>query len=173
MSLNPITQLEKLINEHGSATILRDHVALLRDKFAFLEKENSTLAMEIEASKKKNAALKAKIAVLDKDVASLRKENEALRKEKQTQKQHGVAGHAPQKVLHGPRLNDPQVRLLMSLFAKDGQTIQELMAAAGLHEQKALYYLGELEQECMVIEDGMFWYLDHEGRGYLIENELA
>lgn len=33
-----LDQLEKLINEHGSAPILRDHVALLKEQVLLLEK---------------------------------------------------------------------------------------------------------------------------------------
>jgi protein-arginine kinase activator protein McsA len=50
MSLNPITalseQLQKLINEHGSAAILRDHLALFKDQVLLLEKENTRLITE-------------------------------------------------------------------------------------------------------------------------------
>lgn len=50
MSLNPITalseQLQKLINEHGSAAILRDHLALFKDQVLLLEKENLRLSNE-------------------------------------------------------------------------------------------------------------------------------
>lgn len=69
MSLNPITalseQLQKLINEHGSASILRDHLALFKDQVVLLEKEN--------------AALTEKIKVLQSEKEQLTKDNEELR----------------------------------------------------------------------------------------------
>ena len=50
MNLNPITalseQLEKLINEHGSAAILRDHLAMFKDQVMILEKKAAMLETE-------------------------------------------------------------------------------------------------------------------------------
>src|SRR5262245_30180236 len=43
MSLNPLTLLEKAINEHGSATILKERLELAADKFKQLEEENKKL----------------------------------------------------------------------------------------------------------------------------------
>jgi hypothetical protein len=47
--------LEKLINEHGSAAILREHLALVKAEQAALERKNSNLCTE-------NASLKAVVA---------------------------------------------------------------------------------------------------------------
>ena len=42
---------EKLINEHGSAVILKERIALANDKYAILEKEASVLKSENERLK--------------------------------------------------------------------------------------------------------------------------
>ena len=44
--MNPLSVIEKWIMEHGSASILRDHVALLKEKMADLETENRALKAE-------------------------------------------------------------------------------------------------------------------------------
>ena len=43
MSMNPLTLLEKAINEHGSAAILKERLALAADKFKQLEDDNRKL----------------------------------------------------------------------------------------------------------------------------------
>lgn len=43
---------EKLINEHGSAAILKERIALANDKYSFLEEKNTLLKRENEAIKK-------------------------------------------------------------------------------------------------------------------------
>ncbi len=57
MSLNPLTLLEKAINEHGSSVILKERLGLAADQFKQLEKENGEL-------KKENDDLRAKLAEL-------------------------------------------------------------------------------------------------------------
>jgi hypothetical protein len=42
-----VTAIDKLITEHGSASILRDHLALLRDQAKVLEKENTDLKKRV------------------------------------------------------------------------------------------------------------------------------
>jgi NADPH-dependent ferric siderophore reductase len=59
--MDPLTLLEKLINEHASAAALRDHLAFLRDKFAHVTQENSVL-------QKENAELKDLSARLQKEL---------------------------------------------------------------------------------------------------------
>jgi regulator of replication initiation timing len=57
--MNLFETLEKLISEHASAAVLRDHVALLKDQMAILDKENSALKQENLSLKKENSKLKA------------------------------------------------------------------------------------------------------------------
>jgi uncharacterized protein with PIN domain len=62
MNLNPITalseQLQKLITEHGSSTILRDHLALFKDQVVLLEKKSALLETENTMLKAENEKLK-------------------------------------------------------------------------------------------------------------------
>ncbi len=50
--MNIFTAIEKLITEHGSASILRDHINLLKEKFSLLEKENKELESKLEDATK-------------------------------------------------------------------------------------------------------------------------
>ncbi len=57
MSLNPISLIEKAINEHGSAAILKERLSLAADQFKQLEEENRKL-------KSVNAALEGRVSEL-------------------------------------------------------------------------------------------------------------
>lgn len=66
--------IEKIINEHGSATILRERISLAEDKYsalerkaAELEKENKTLKSEVEKSSKEIKRLNEIINSTQKD----------------------------------------------------------------------------------------------------------
>lgn len=76
MGLNPITalseQLQKLINEHGSAAILRDHLALFKDQVALLEKKATALESEHIVLKGENQKLKLDLEISQKDNEELR-----------------------------------------------------------------------------------------------------
>ena len=49
---------EKLINEHGSSTILKERIALANDKHVALEKENATLKSDNVVLRSENEALR-------------------------------------------------------------------------------------------------------------------
>ena len=57
--------LEKLINEHGSAVILKERIALANDKHAALESENKTLRTGNEALRLDNGKLKEQVRNLE------------------------------------------------------------------------------------------------------------
>lgn len=57
--MNPLNIIEKWINEHGSAAILRDHVALLKEQIAASDRKQSVLETENATLKKTNAELKS------------------------------------------------------------------------------------------------------------------
>jgi hypothetical protein len=46
--------LEKLINEHGSAVILKERISLANDKYAMLEEKNSMLEKKVEILESEN-----------------------------------------------------------------------------------------------------------------------
>jgi cell division protein FtsB len=60
-----LNDIEKFINEHGSASILRDNIAFVRDQFAALERENAILKQKIVDLTAENEVLKTKIQNLE------------------------------------------------------------------------------------------------------------
>jgi FtsZ-binding cell division protein ZapB len=64
-----LDSIEKLINEHGSATILRERIALANDQYAALEKKVIGLQSENERLKSDNSKLQEKIRDLEKRIS--------------------------------------------------------------------------------------------------------
>jgi len=48
-----VDAISKLITEHGSAEILRTHLALIRDQASVIEKENADLKKQLEQAEEK------------------------------------------------------------------------------------------------------------------------
>lgn len=57
--------LEKLINEHGSAVILKERIALANDKYSALEAQVKSLRSENETLCLDNSKLREKVRVLE------------------------------------------------------------------------------------------------------------
>lgn len=69
--MNPLELVEKLINEHGSATILRERLGLLREQCAAqqrlcadLQAENRELKATLDQSQRRAAALEQELQAL-------------------------------------------------------------------------------------------------------------
>lgn len=59
--MNPLDVVEKFINEHASAAVLRDHVALLKSQLSKLQTEVSVLKSENLDLQMKNKTLQAQV----------------------------------------------------------------------------------------------------------------
>jgi len=67
-----LDQIEKLINEHGSAAILRDHLALFKDQVLSTEAKITDLTNKVQMLDQEKAVLNAKVSQLTKDNEELR-----------------------------------------------------------------------------------------------------
>ncbi len=76
MTINPITALleplEKLIVEHGSATIQEKHIALLKDQLLILKEKLSILATDKDKTDRENEQLKSENQTLNIEIKKLR-----------------------------------------------------------------------------------------------------
>ena len=70
-----LDHFEKLINEHGSAAILREHLALVKTEQLTLERKNSDLQTENEKLRSENAELHKDIGVLKNQIGTLQSGN--------------------------------------------------------------------------------------------------
>jgi regulator of replication initiation timing len=84
-----IDDIEKLIKEHGSASILRDHVALLRERFAMLEQDNAALKEKLAIFTSEKEALNAEIQKLKTVIREQNKDGEKISKQPETNIFHG------------------------------------------------------------------------------------
>ena len=150
--MNLLSALDKLIKEHGSASILKDHLALFKDQVVLLENQNSSLMKE-------NASLKEQINKLC--------ENEKLLKSK-------IEEYDSQ--LHGTScgINDEEIEL-MKLISSGLHTIEDLTKSANIGREVIRYHLAELVEKNHLVKSsvpmvGQWWELEQPGRRYLIEN---
>jgi hypothetical protein len=60
-----LDELEKLINEHGSAAILKERIALANDKYAALEEKIGALRAENDILRSENGKLVAQVHELE------------------------------------------------------------------------------------------------------------
>lgn len=146
--------LEKLINEHGSATILKERIALANDKYSALERE-------LSASKSREAELAA-------ENQSLKLDNEKLRQEIQRRNDE-----SEKEKSHKKPLDDPKVKILKYLSENDASSTGEIADGLNIKLQLVKYHLEELYHSNMVDQEhnplgGNWWSLKQPGRKYLI-----
>jgi vacuolar-type H+-ATPase subunit E/Vma4 len=153
MTLNPITalseQLQKLINEHGSADILRDHLALFKDQVMLMEKKYIDLEMKLVLSENEKSVLRSKIQELETKIQQFAKDNDELRGKVQNYEQsnHNLSFHEiEQKITlylkNNPKssikqisastgVNIPKVRELLELYRCSGGASSTLESPDG------------------------------------------
>jgi uncharacterized protein with PIN domain len=61
MSLNPLTLINQVIEEHGSSTIQAKHLAMLKDEITILQRKATELAAKVEELETENGQLRAKL----------------------------------------------------------------------------------------------------------------
>lgn len=165
MTLNPITalseQLQKLINERGSAAILRDHLALFKDQVVILEKKATLLESENAILKTENAELKAKTEQLTKD-------NDELKKKIQIY----------DNPAHDNLPDDVQVEILKLLYNRPNLRPEDIQQSLKADLEAIKFHLTELKKLKMVQTDAFgdyptyqVWLLAQEGRRYVIEHK--
>ena len=141
--------LEKLINEHGSAVILKERIALANDKYAALETENKILRAEKDA-------LRLNLEKAETELQNLKKLTDKS---------------------HSERLEEIKENLLELLGKHPDVTDEQLSKGMGINIQLVKFHLTELEKKKFVhgsysVMDETEWSLAHEGRGYLVRHGL-
>jgi len=61
MSLNPLTLINEVIEEHGSSTIQGKHLAMLRDEIAILQGKATEFATQAEKLEAENQQLRSQL----------------------------------------------------------------------------------------------------------------
>lgn len=149
--------IEKLINEHGSATILRERIALANDKYAQLESA-------LKDSEARCAELGSRTARLETELQELRARNGQMERDSQSRASQG--------------LDDIAEGYLLYLTEHDGLSTEEIAGAKDVGRALAEFHLEELKSKKLVSDRytmGSYhgepgrreWCLNRDGRAYL------
>jgi len=101
MTLNPIAAIEKLINEHGSAAILRERLSLASDQYSALEGKVTELQTKTEQLEAQNEELRCRV---EQNVA----ENQRLRNQ------------LNENTAHGSKLSPDELNVLQAVAREPG-----------------------------------------------------
>ena len=93
INLNPLSLVDRLIREHGSASILRDHLGLLREQISILQTKNTELETQNGQLQDALADHKREIDVLTEQVNQVRSNTADRRSEEEEKMLVHVATH--------------------------------------------------------------------------------
>lgn len=153
-----LDSIERLINEHGSATILRERIALANDKYAELERRADRLKAQNEVLQRQLDAARLEVRRLADELARLSKDAQ------------------PQPV--AAALDPAREKILLLLTELDGLSDGDIGQRLGIGAQAARFHLEELRSahmvRCTLVVGQPFrpWHLSHEGRRYLMSRGL-
>jgi septal ring factor EnvC (AmiA/AmiB activator) len=149
--------LEKLINEHGSAAILKERIALANDKYAALERKLSDAELKVKQLESEKQSLELDSYKLKEKLRDL---------EQQLEKSQGG------------RLEEIREKILTTLSARQESTALHIASLLGIGEQLATFHLEELGKVRFVSAARFYngqptiWKLAQDGRGYLVSHGL-
>lgn len=165
-----LNNIEKLINEHGSSAILREHLSLFKSQVIALEKENASLKPE-------NGILKDKVKTLDSQLENTTKEIE---------RQHQII-----KALQdtqGIKKYDEVTEQILKLFFDTGRelSINDFALAMSLNINIIQYHFDILLQNDLITQTRVgfesswtgesspcMYDLTPSGRKYIVENKIT
>ena len=158
MAIPLIGEIEKLIDEHGSAVILKERIGLLKEQYAVLEQRlSASEAARIELLSAKQAA--------DLDLYKLKDRVTELEKQLSERK--------------GQRLDSVRERILCALAVFNSHISTAIVAELALiGDQLAMFHLTDMEKSRLVhgsyTVDGRppIWAIAQGGRGYLVQHGL-
>ena len=153
--------IERLITEHGSASILKERLLLIADKYAALEKSLIHAQSETKDILSQKQTLELENIKLKEELRGL---NEKLSES------------------HGQRLEEIKEKILVLLSAQDETTEPSIAQNIGVSAQLAKFHLEELKASKLInamVTMSAFgsappatWYIQQEGRKYLVTHGL-
>ena len=150
--------IEKIINEHGSAVILKERIALAEDKYA-------ALGQKLALSETRVAVLEGEKKALQFEIVNFRQEiqrrDDVIQKEKS----------------HGNSLQKIEEKLLSLLCENECVPTSQIARSLDKHLQLITLHLTNLAKTRFVVAsynavEETEWAIDHEGRAYLVQNGL-
>ena len=151
-----LDQIEKLINEHGSAVILKERIELAKDEQAALERKNDDLADEV-------TRLRGHIKLLEADKEKLEKQLGALN-----------------RIADKPRadLHEIEISMVKILAQQGNLAAGQIARALGIHHVKAEHYLQRLKDAGYVdvsyfVGSPAEYSLGQKGNEYAVVNGIV
>lgn len=146
---------EKLINEHGSAAILKERIALANDKYAALEQKLSASEPRAKELESENQGLRHDLEVAQVQIQNLENIEQS----------------------HGPRLEEIREKLLLLLTEHSDITASQIAGTAAIHPQLIKFHLTDMEAKGLVhgsyfVGGDTEWSTSQDGLGYLVRHGL-
>ena len=147
---------EKIINEHGSAVILKERIALANDKYAALEEKLSASELRAKNLESNNQALRSDLQEAKIEIQNLKKFTEKS---------------------HGDHLDEVKEKILVLLASQDSFE-NNIAQSLGISSQVAQFHLQDLSEmefiyRSLSMTGQQFpWQLAQEGRRYLSKHGL-
>ncbi len=148
--------IEKLINEHGSAAILKERIELANDKYAALEQQLSTSVLRANELEDENQRLRIDLEKLQEKVLSLEKNIVES---------------------HGRRLEKIREECLQFLVANSHISSSQIAREIGKSSEFVTFHLIEMQNANLVLASYYIggdteWSLSQSGRAYLASHGL-
>ena len=130
MAIPLFNEIEKLINEHGSAVILKERLALAADQYAALERKIIEIEARAKQSESENKSLRLNLDKAEEKIRNLEKEL--------------VTSHGH------PQLEEIKIKILLLISEYEEAYTQQIASKLGIGLQTALFHLEELQENKMV-----------------------
>lgn len=154
-----LDKLEKLINEHGSANILRERLGLKDDQIASIQREFSDAIKKHSALERENENLKTSLEQAHQEINRLNKIVETYTKTESI-----------------PELGKIPLDIVEELFeANEERTAESIASRFGLKVGIAIYHLdnlmeiGLISRGPIIIDEPKTYLINKAGRKYVAE----
>lgn len=156
MAIPILGEIERLINEHGSAVILKERLALASDQYSALEQKLAASELRTKELESANQRLNSDLEKTTIELQNLKKLTEQS---------------------HGSRLEELREKILVLLSQNETLEVEEISSHLNIGTQLATFHLEELKKTAMVNDYFGFdmptcWGLIHGGRAYLVRHGL-
>ena len=155
--------IERLINEHGSATILKERIELANDKHSALEDKNSILQQKVTMLESENKTLRLNLEKAEIEIQNHKKLT---------------------KNSHSERLEEVREKILFAVAQNEEATDQKISQITGVTTLISTYHLEELKALKMVTvsytmgsdwagtSGSANWSVSQPGLAYLVKHAL-
>jgi chromosome segregation ATPase len=156
-------EIEKLINERGSAAIMKERLSHAADQYSALEKKIVDAESRAESSERRASKFESENKSLR---LNIQKAEEKIR----DLEENLVGGHSK-------TLEEGEVKIMLHISKENSCLASDISKSLGHGEAIIEFHLEELKTKGMVSVEyiamlGEMWSLEQPGRKHLIQNNL-